>query len=148
MKEKPFLYKLFRSILVVCSIMVIALVTFFAVRFLLETPMYRMFEGISIYSRINFGLIFVTVICFIIAWSHPTTGGIMSIFPTVGYVVMASIENGQYTANAMNYILLVLGVLFIVQGLVKKHLEIDRLKDILGPTVEKYEGPDLTNLNL
>jgi hypothetical protein len=148
MKEKPFLYKLFRTVLIICSIIVIALVVFYGARFLTEAPMYRMFEGISIYAIINIGLLFLTVIFFIIAWFYPTTGGIISLFPIIGYVVLASIEKGEYTASAMNYILLVIALLFIVQGLVKKYLEIDKLKDILGPTVDKYEGPDLTNLNL
>lgn len=148
MKEKPFSYKLFRSIIIVCSVIVIVLVAFYAARFLMETPMYRMFDGISVYSIINIGLMLLTVIFFIIAWFMPTTGGILSLFPIIAYVVLASIDKGEYTANAMNYILLAIGILFIIQGLVKKYLEIDRLKDILGPTVERYEGPDLTNLNL
>ncbi len=146
--DKPFIYKIFRVTLIVASAVVILLVAIFAAKFLLETPMYRMFDGISVLDVLNMVMVLFAIICNIVAWFHAIGGGIVSLIPIGVYTLVESVQMGIYTASAMNYIMLGLSLLFIVQGLVKRHLEIDRMDIILGPRVSKHEGPDLTNLNL
>ena len=147
-RDKPFYYKFFSAVLRIASGMLILLVIFFAVRFLMETPMYRMFDGISTGQIIMMALVLVAVVCLFIAWKNALSGGIATLFPIIAYTLIESLENGAYTAGAMNYIMLGMAILFIGQGLLKKHLEYDSMEDILGPKIDKNEGPDLTNLHL
>jgi hypothetical protein len=114
----------------------------------METPFYRMFDGISVGQIIMMALVLVAVICFFIAWKNAFAGGIAVLFPVLGYTLIDSIEKGGYSAGAFNYIIFGMALLFIIQGIVKKHLEHDRMEDIMGPKVDKNEGPDLTNLHL
>ena len=147
-REKPFLYKLFTALLRIASGMLILLVIFFTVRFLMETPFYRMFDGISVAQIIMMALVLVAVICFFIAWKNSFAGGIAVLFPVIGYTLIDSIEKGVYSAGAFNYIIIGMALLFIVQGIIKKHIEHDRMEDIMGPKIDTNEGPDLTNLHL
>ena len=147
-RDKPFYYKFFCAVLRIASGVVILLVIYFAARFLLEIPMYRMFDGISLAQIIMMALILVAVVCFFIAWKNAFSGGIATLFPIIAYTFIESFENGAYTAQAMNYIMLALALLFVVQGALKKHLEYDRVEDIMGPKIDKNKGPDLTNLHL
>jgi small-conductance mechanosensitive channel len=147
-REKPFLYKLFTALLRITSGMVILLVIFFAVRFLMETPFYRMFDGISVAQIVMMALVLVAVICFFVAWRNAFAGGIATIFPVIGYTLIDSIEQGVFSAGAINYIMFSISLLFIIQGLVKKHIEHDRMEEIMGPKIDKNDGPDLTNLHL
>jgi hypothetical protein len=147
-RDKPFYYKFFCSVLRIASGIVILLVIFFASRFLMETPMYRMFDGISVAQIIMMALALVAVICFFIAWKNAFSGGIAAMFPIIAYTLIDSIEKGAYSAQAINYIMMSLAVLFILQGILKKSLEHDRVEDIMGPRIDKNEGPDLTNLHL
>ncbi len=147
-REKPFSYKLFTSLLRIASGMVIALVVFFAVRFFSETPLYRMFDGISIAQIIMMALVLVAMVCFFVSWKNAFAGGIATLFPIVAYTLIESLENGAYTAGAMNYIMLGIAAMFIIQGLLKKHIEYDRMEDIMGPRIKKEEGPNLMDLHL
>ena len=147
-QDKPFLYKLFRAMLITASAVVILIVAIFAAKFLLETPMYRMFDGISISDIVLMLMILSVIICYVIAWFHAIGAGIASLIPIVAYTVIESMAMGVYTASVINYIMLGLGLLFIIQGLIKKHLEVDRMDIILRSTIKKHDGPDLTNLNL
>ena len=98
--DKPIMYKIFRLVLIVASSIVILLVALFAAKFLLETPMYRMFDGISILDLINMIMVLFAIICYVVAWFHAIGAGIVSIIPIIAYTVIESIQMGVYTASA------------------------------------------------
>ena len=147
-REKPFYYKLMSALLRTASAMVIALVVFFAINFLIETPLYRVFDGISATQIILMALVLVAVICFFVAWGNSFAGGIAAMFPIIAYTLIDSLEKGQYSAGAINYIMAAIAMLFIIQGILKKHIEYDRMDEIMGPRIDKDDGPNLMNLNL
>ena len=134
--------------MIAASLVVILLVVVFAAKFLLETPFYRMFDGITFLDISKMLMVVFAIICYIVAWFHAVGAGIVSFLPIATYTAIESIQIGAYTATAINYIMLGLSILFIAQGLIKKHLETDRLDIIFGPSIDDHEGPDLTNLNL
>jgi len=146
--DKPFSYKILSVTLKIASAMVILLVIFFTIRFLLETPLYRVFDDISVAQIIMMALALVAVVCFFIAWKNAFAGGIATLFPIIAYTFIDSVEKGAFAAGAINYIVIGIAFLFIVQGLIKKRIEHDRMEDIMGPRIDKNEGPDLTNLHL
>ena len=147
-REKPFYYKFLSAMLRLVSGMIILLVIFFAVRFLMEIPFYRMFDGISIAQIILMALVLITVICFLVAWKNAFAGGIATVFPIIAYTLIESLENKAYTAGAINYIMLGIAAMFIIQGVLKKRIEYDRMEDIMGPKIEKNDGPNLMDLHL
>jgi Sec-independent protein secretion pathway component TatC len=147
-RDKPFYYKLLSTLLRIASGVVIILVAFFAIRFFMETPFYRMFDGISISQIIRMALVLVVVICLLVALRKSLAGGIATSVPIIAYTVLESIEYGTYTAGAINYIMLGIAVMYIIMGILKRHLEHDRMEDIMGPKIEKNEGPDLMDLHL
>lgn len=147
-REKPFYYKMLSAMLRVSSGLVIALVIIFAIRFLVEIPLYRMFDGISIAQIVMMALVLIAVICFFTAWKNALSGGIATLFPIIAYTVIESLENKAFTASAINYIMLGIAIMFIVQGVLKKQIEYDKMESIMGPRIEKDDGPNLMDLHL
>ncbi len=147
-RDKPFAYKLISALLRIAGGIIILLVVFFAARFLSGTPFYRMFDGISVSEIIRMGLVIVAVLCLFISFWKALAGGIATIIPVVIYTILESIEKGAYTAGAINYILLGIAVMYVIMGIVKIHVEHDKMEDIMGPRVEKNDGPNLMDLHL
>lgn len=147
-REKPFYYKLLSTMLRIASGMFILLALFFAIKFLVEIPLYRMFDGISTGQILMMVLVIIAVICFFVAWKNAFAGGIATLFPIVAYTVIESLENKVYTAGAINYIMLGIAIMFIIQGIIKKHIEYDKMEEIMGPRIVKDDGPNLMDLHL
>ncbi|MCK5130222.1 MAG: hypothetical protein KAQ68_10235, partial [Clostridiales bacterium] len=119
-REKPILYRFFRWMLIIASGVIIILVIAFVMRFVLNTPFYRMFDDVPVLTIITMALMIPIIICLMIAWLHAIGGGIASLVFVIGYTVIESIQNGMYTATAINYIMVAISILFIIQGIIKK----------------------------
>lgn len=146
--DKPFLYNFFQSILVVSSAVVIIMVIIYAVKFLIETPLYRLFDDIAVLAVINMGIMILIAVSFIFAWFHSLVFGVISAIFVIAYTIIESIQLQVYSASAINYITFAISLLFIIKVIIKIQLEKDPLYDIFSPKLEKYKGPDLNNLHL
>ncbi len=147
-RDKPFPYKLISALLRVAGGIVIVIVVLFAARFFSETPLYRMFDGISVSEIIRMGLIIISVPCLVVSFWKALGGGIATLIPVTIYTILESIENSMFTAGVINYILFGIALMYIIMGIVKIRLEHDRMEDIMGPRIEKNDGPNLMDLHL
>jgi hypothetical protein len=146
--DKPFFYKLLSGLLRGAGAIVVILVIIFAVRFFSGTPFYRLFDGISTSAIVRMGIILVVVLTLFISFWKTLGGGIATFILITVYTALESFEMHAYTAGAINYIVLGISLMYIIMGILKRYLEHDRMEDIMGPRIEKNEGPDLMDLHL
>lgn len=147
-KEMPLLYRILRAAAITLSAVLAALFVGYAAWFAFSGPIDTLLDDITPQGIFQIVMIIVAIIAFFAAWYRPLNSSIIAILAVVGYIVIRSVTHGTLVLEALEMILLAIALLFLAQGLYKRWLENDGMEEILGPTVDPYDGPDISGLRL
>ncbi len=147
-KEMPLLYRILRIAAITISVITAGLFVGYAAWFVFSGPFETLLEDITLENVLMVALIATAIIAFIAAWYHPLNASIIAILAVVGYIVIHSVIEGAFLFQGLEIILLATALLFFGQGLYKRWLENDGMDEIIGPDVDRHEGPDISGLRL
>lgn len=147
-KEMPAVYRVLRIVAIVLSVLIAILFVLYAAWFVFSGPVETLMDDLAAEDIFMVALIATAIVSYMCAWYHPLSASIIAILAVVGYIVIHSVIEKTLVLQGFEIILLATALLFFGLGLYKRWFENDGMEEILGPSVEQHDGPDINGLKL
>lgn len=148
MRRKPLYYKIMKAFLYILSGITVLIYIILAVMYVTSGPMQTLADDITFEFLYKFIILAIGLLFMLFAWKYHIVCALMSAVFIVGYIIVNSLDNGTFAMGFMEIVLLILCLLFVGFGFLKRWLENDGHDKIIGPDIEKHDGPDITKFKL
>lgn len=148
MRRKPLYYKIMKVFIYILSAITVLIYIILAVMYVTSGPMQTLADDITFEFLFKFIILAIGLLFMLFAWKYHITCALISAIFIVGYITVNSLDKGMFSMGFMEVALLILCLLFVAFGFLKRWLEDDGHDKILGPDIEKNDGPDITKFTL